>query len=608
MPVALLSMIAVAVLLGVWGQILASATRMPAILFLLVLGMAAGPYGLSVIEPAQLGVGLQVIVSSFVAVILFEGALTLPPALIAQALVPVRRLISIGAAITLLLAAVLAHFVAELPWPLAFLFASLIVVTGPTVIAPILRRVPLVPRLHAILKSESILIDPVGVFVAVLTFETVVGLAANEATLAHALTGLAARVGIGLLIGAVSGFGAYALTRLALFHRPDNEHLVSLGALGLALSTFAAAERVQSESGIMAVIVAGLILATVPLPFRDELEKFKDQVTVLGVSVLFILLAANLNLPLLMQAGPREALLLAGLILLVRPVSVFVATIGTGLSWREKTYLSLLAPRGILAAAMASYFAGQLRERNMPGANRIEMLVFFTIAITVLLQGGWASWLARVLKVQPVKAEGVLLIGVNAWSLALAEKLRELGRSVLFVDRSAAHCETARERGFEVHEGDATESDTYLEINLSSIGVVVAMTPNDAVNTLACDAASTRLPRGAILQVISKPIKEAERSRVRIHGRWAMPSRQSHQEIIQMLASGQLAVETERCSSARKIGADFASSKGPMVPLLVLAGRRLRIAEEGADCPTEAIVVGLVRPMPRVDKELTPGI
>jgi NhaP-type Na+/H+ or K+/H+ antiporter len=588
-----LAVIAAAVLLGVMGQVFASLLRLQAIGFLLILGVAAGPHGLGIVAPNRLGAGLPVIVSAFIAIILFEGALTLRPDLLRQALAPVRQLITIGATITFLGAAALARLLGQLPWSLAFLFASLIVVTGPTVIAPILRRVRLLPRLHAILKSESILIDPVGVFLAVTTFQYVVGLATQEASWGNGVLGFVARLGVGTLVGGSAGLVAAALAQLRLFSRRGNEHLVNLGALGLALSAFVVANQLEAESGIMAVVVAGLILAALPIPFRAELETFKEQVTTLGVSVLFILLSANLNLPLLLHLGWGEVLLLVGLVLLVRPASVFLSTAGTDLTWREKTYLSLLAPRGILAAAMSSYFAEQLREHGLPGANRIELLVFFTIGATVCLQGGWAAWLARRLHVQPRRPKGILLVGINEWSLLLAEELQARGRPVLLLDNNPIHCDSARERRLAIHEGDATNRETYKELNLSVFGVLLAMTPNDAVNTLACDAASGWLGSKGVLQIVSKP-GQMPRSRVRMGGRWALPTRWSHREIVQFLQDKQLRLEKETVLAETTIGPELSTSRGPMLPLLLVEGEQLTIAVEGRVCAANTLVIGLL--------------
>jgi NhaP-type Na+/H+ or K+/H+ antiporter len=594
MPDSPLSTIAVAVLLGVAGQVIASLTRVPAIVFLLLLGVAAGPGGLDLVRPDDLGGGLPALTSVFVAIILFEGGLTLRPELLRQAGTPVRRLVTVGALVTLLGAALLARLLAGLPWPVAFLFGSLVTVTGPTVIAPILRRVRLRPRLHAVLKSESILIDPLGVFVAVVTLEYVVALATHQASWAATVGGFCARVGIGALVGGLTGAAAVALARLRVFHKPHNRHLVLLGALGLALGAYALAEEWQSESGIMAVIVAGLLLAAYPIPSRQELEQFKDHLTTLGVSVLFILLAAHLPRGMLARVGWREAALPLGLMLVVRPAAVLLSTRGTPLTGREKAYLSLMAPRGIVAAAMASHFAGQLRGHGLAGADAVEALVYLTVGATVCVQGGWASRLARLLRVRAEPGEGVLLVGVNEWSLALAEALRSWGRFVLFADNNAAHCDTARARGFAAHQGDATRRALYEQLDLSPLGVLVAMTPNDAVNTLACEAAQAWLGGKNVLQVISKPVGDVPGSGVRMAGRWALPTHHPHREMARLLHQRRLHLDTEACDQPVTLSHRLTTARGPMVPLLVLDDRRLRIAVHGYTCPVHAVIVGLV--------------
>jgi NhaP-type Na+/H+ or K+/H+ antiporter len=485
--------IAVAVILGASGQVLASLTRMPAIVYLLILGILAGPYVLgehALVKPRSLGRGLPIITSAFVAIILFEGGLSLRPSLLRDSIQAVRRLITVGAAVSLVATAILAKLILGVEWSHAFLFASLIVVTGPTVIAPILRRVRLRQRLAAVLKSESILIDPIGVIIAIVVLQYVVDMVSHEASWGRALMGFFGRAGYGMAIGAAMGVTAVFLFRLPIFRQRHNQHLVTLGAVGLALGAFALSEVYYSESGLMAVTVAGLIVAAAPLPFREELEHFKEQVTILGVSVLFILLAANVNLGLLRSMGHKEVLLILGLIFVVRPLSVWISTAGTSLTWREKNYISLMAPRGIVAAAMASYFADQLREHDLRAAQMIESMVFLTIAATVCIQGTWASWLARVLGVRAVRPRGILLVGVNEWSLAVAETAESLDLPVKLLDTNPALCEAARQRGFEAIEGDGTSVETYERIDLSHIGALVSMTPNDAVNTLACEAAA----------------------------------------------------------------------------------------------------------------------
>lgn len=587
MHAAILIVIALAVLLGVAGQALASLTRMPAIVFLLLIGVAAGPFGLGVVRPDDLADGLPVLTAACVAVILFEGGLTLRPRVLGEGKVPARRLVTGGAAITLGGTAVLARLVVNLPWPQAVLFGSLVVVTGPTVIAPILRRVPLRPRLHAVLKSESILIDPVGVFAAALALQYAAGAAEQPVGWLDAVAGFARRAGVGAAVGTAAGGLGALLARLPFLARSGNDQLVTLGALGLALGAYALADHVQSEAGVMAVIVAGLILATVRVPHRDQLEKFKDTLTTLGVSVLFILLAANLNLNLLARAGWREAALVAGVLLLVRPACVFLSTIRTGLDWREKAYLSLVAPRGILAAAMASYCAGELRDRGLPGANRIELLAFLTISVTVAVQGGWAAPLARLLRVRAERPRGVLVVGLNERSLTLARELAGRGTTVAFADTNPASGDAARAEGFHTHTLDATDPATYDRPELAGFGFVVAATSNDAVNTLACAAAVGPNSRRVAAAVLSRPRSDS--------GIRAMPTDLPHREVVRLLKAGELSVVQVALSEPAVIGSDMITPVGPMIPLLVVRGGRVRVAVEGRACAAGQLLVGLVR-------------
>lgn len=590
--------IALTTILGVIGQVLASLTRMPAIVFLLLLGMLAGESVLGWIQPHQsLGqVGLSTLTSAFVAIILFEGGLTLKPEILRDALIAVRRLVTIGAALCLIGTAVLAHWCLAKPynsWSYAFLFASLIVVTGPTVISPILRRVRLSSRLHAVLKSESILIDPVGAIIAIVVLQYVLNLIAAEATLWEAIIGFVGRLSVGAACGALFAYLGVYLARAELLRHHENEHLVNLGALGLAFGAFALSEVLVHESGVMAVTVAGLILGARPLPFREELEKFKEHLTTLGVSVLFILLAATVDLKVYLTFGWREVLLLLGIMFVVRPITVFLCTIDTPLNWREKTYLGLIAPRGILAAAMAAYFAHHLETYGISEGRRIESLVFLTIAVTVVSQGSAAGPLARWLGVLAGKPTGMLVVGVNRWSLALAEVLRDQQIEVRFLDRNAFKCDSARERGFWVQNVDATDLRTYEEIDFAPIGTLIAMTPNDAVNTLVCEEVQDWLGRERVYQVVSKPINDATRSRVKTRGRWAMPSKFAHQTVCNMIEKQQLVLANYSVSKEFVLNPEMTWKDGTFIPMVVIGPRGARLAIAGETCPTGSVIVGL---------------
>jgi len=584
--------IAVAVMLGVVGQVIASVTRIPAIVFLLMLGMLAGPFGVGVIEPANLGVGLQVLTSLFVAIILFEGGLSLRPKVLAGAMVPVQRLVTVGAASTFLGATVLARLTIGLPWEQAFIFGSLVIVTGPTVIAPILKRIRLRPRLHTVLKSESILIDAVGVIVAVVVLEYVV---AREPHWQDTMQGFLGRFGTGVLVG-ITGGGLAALgARFAMFYRTENEHLVHLAAVGFAVLTFATAEHFFHETGVLAVTVAGLVLAAAPIPFRQELEKFKDQLVTLGVSVLFILLSANLNLSAFLGAGWGEVALLAGLIFLVRPLSVFLSTAGTVLDTREKLYIGLLAPRGIVAAAMASHFARRLSDNGIEHADGVETLVFLVIGATVLIEGAWAGVMAHWLKVTAVRPAGVLLVGVNAWSLKVAEILQSQGIDVGMIDSNPSQCRLAESRNIGTHRLDATDPTSYEQIEIGRFGQFVAMTPNDAVNTLACEAAVPLFGEPFTSQVLSKVNGDTTRSTVRMAGRWAMPSKLDHAAICRMLDQGELALATEPLVD--EISTNFREPEHTAgVPILISSAKQHHIATAGYRPAAKDALLFVLRP------------
>jgi len=594
MEKALLLTIAASVLLGAAGQALASLARLPAIVFLLLMGICAGPFGLNLVRPDALGEqGLQLFTAAFVAIILFEGGLTLRPRILRQAMEPVKRLITIGALITLLGGAVLAHLILGLSWTVSFLFSSLIVVTGPTVISPILRRVRLQPRLHATLKSESILIDPIGAILSVVVLQYVVGVWTHEGHWSDALMGFFARSGLGILIGAGLGACAALLLRLPFFQHHENEHVVSLGALGIALGAFASAECLFAESGIMAVTVAGLVLASGPLPFRKDVEKFKENLTVLGVSVLFILLAAHIDLSLIRAFGWRELLLVAAVIFVLRPISVWVSTWGTELTWREKTYLSLLAPRGIVAAAMAGHFASHLAPHDPVAAQVMESLVFLTIAVTVFGQGAWAGPLARWLKVENRQAGSYLLVGVNEWSMFVADLLRERGEKVVFLDSNPFKVEWAQAKGYDIFRADACEPDTYERLDPAHLGCLVAMTPNDAINTMACDAARPFLGADHVFQILSKPLDARLRSRVRLSGKRAFPSLLAHDAICDLLGRGEFRVETSAPGQH--------PSEQTLVPILFCEGKRNRLATEQDKAGRDAVWVALLCGQDNVD-------
>ncbi|MDA1211575.1 MAG: sodium:proton antiporter [Planctomycetota bacterium] len=597
MPEEILTTLAAAVILGAIGQALASAFRLPSIIFLLAMGIAFGPQGLDLVRPESLGEGLHIITAIFVAIILFEGGLGLPPHVLREANKPVRRLISVGSLVTMVGGAILCRSIMEFSWPLSLLFGSLVIVTGPTVVIPILRRVRVTPRLHAVLKSEGILIDAIGAITAVVVLEYVMAI---ESSVGATLWGMFTRLGVGLIVGVAIALVAVLVWQWRVFKEYDNHQLVCLGALGVAFVAYAIAEHFYSESGIMATTASGLVLAAMPIPFREELEEFKETLTIFGVSILFVLLSANMDWLSVFMSGWREISVVLGLMFVVRPISVWLSTIGTDLSLREKIFMSLLAPRGIVAAAMASHFAVVMHDNGFENAHRVESLVFLTIGITVVVQGSMAGLLARWLDVTAKRPTGVLLVGVNTWSLLLAEKLKTLKIFVRFIDVNPVHCERARELGFSAAQADVTHEETFVTLDLSDLGTLVAMTSNDAVNTIACDEANDWLGREHVCQVISKSTAGDAKPRVRRSGAWAMPSSYSHQSICMLIKMESLHVHSFECSEPLKISIDMQAPLEVIVPLLVVKDHRVNIAVDGMTCPEGSTVYVLAKKPPAV--------
>ena len=389
---------ALALGLGVAGQLVARHLRVPSIVLLLAAGVLFGPDGLGWIEPRALGEkGLFGLVSLAVAVILFEGGLNLDLRALRRAATPIRRLVTLGALVTTVGGAIAAH--AFMGWGdprLAILFGTLVIVTGPTVIRPLLRNMPLRPKVATVLEAEGLLIDPVGAIVAGVALQLVV-LDPGLDSLAALGTDLLSRVAFGTVAGLTSGF---ALAGLLRFRRLVPEGLENLVALGGALVVFEVCESLLTESGILAVTLAGVVVGNIERHVAEELGEFQEHLTVGLIGLLFVLLAADVRLSDIFGLGMPGLMTVAALAFVVRPLNIALCTLGSDLNWRERALLSWVAPRGVVAAAIASLAAAFLQEENIPGSEEIRALVFLTIGATVVIQGGTAPLVARLLKVR----------------------------------------------------------------------------------------------------------------------------------------------------------------------------------------------------------------
>ncbi len=470
--------IALIVAIGIAAQWLSWWLKQPAILILLVAGLLSGPL-LHILDPDALFGNLVLPSASLaVAVILFEGSLTLKLGEIRGHGGVVTRLVTAGALFSTVSIASAAWVLGILPWEVALLFGALASVTGPTVVVPILRSVRPNRNLANILRWEGILIDPLGALTAVIIFELLVLGAEHSGDFL-----LAVRIfGVGLALGSAMAFGlGLALRRHIL---PD--YLRNVTTLATVLLTFSLSNVLAKESGLLAVTTMGIMLANTKGVNTDDILDFKESLTVLLTSILFIVLAARVPF-----AGFRvdwlSTMILLGFILFVaRPLSVFVATVGSSLTWAERALLSWIAPRGIVAAAVSALFALQFERAGVKGAESLVQLTFAVIVTTVFIQGLTARPLAKWMGVAEPEARGVLVVGGNPFAQAVALSLKKLDIEVILADTSWAQIRRARMNGVRTFFGAVVSDDADRHLDLVGIGILLALSDSAPLNTLAC--------------------------------------------------------------------------------------------------------------------------
>jgi NhaP-type Na+/H+ or K+/H+ antiporter len=463
---------------GVVAQLIAGHLRIPSIVPLLAAGIILGPDGLRLILPRSLGDGLFSLVSLAVAVILFEGGLNLDIRRLRREGSAIRRLVTIGALVTTAGGALAAGSIMGWSAGPSILFGTLVIVTGPTVIRPLLRNVPLRPRLATVLEAEGVLIDPIGAIVAVITLQVV--LTPSLDSFASGFLGLLYRLGFGTGAGLAFGFAIAGVLRT---RRAVPEGLENLFVIGTALVAFELCETILSESGILAVAVAGVVVGNMETRVSQALGEFSEHLTVALIGILFVLLAADVRIGDVTGLGWPGLASVAALAFVVRPLGVILSTSGSGLDVREKAFLSWVAPRGVVAAAVASLAAGFLEESGIPGGAEIRALVFLTIAFTVVVQGGTGALVARLLGVRAPGRETVAILGAEELGLALGEILRQGGGEVIFADINPGHCRAAQERGFPVVYGNILELRTLARLRLERARAVIGLTANNQVNS-----------------------------------------------------------------------------------------------------------------------------
>lgn len=481
---ALTLQIVITVVAGITAQVIAEYLKVPSIVFLLIFGIALGSDGWEILQPQSLGIGLEVLVALSVAIILFEGGLSLSGRELGRVSGSLRNLVTLGTSITLIGGGMAAHWLGEFPWPIAFLYASLVVVTGPTVIGPLLKQVAVDRRVATLLEGEGVLIDPVGAILAVVVLNTIID---SHSRPMEIITGLTLRLGIGAAIGIAGGGLLSFIIKTCNFLTFELKNLVVLaGVWGLfGLSQFS-----RSESGLMAVVMAGIVLKAAAVPDERLLRRFKGQLTTLCVSVLFILLAADLSIASVIALGWGSVLTVLVLMLVVRPLSVALCTLKSDLNWRHKLFIAWVAPRGIVSASVASLFAILLTRAGINGGEAIKALVFLTILMTVFIQGLTARWVAKGLKITSSAATGAVIVGCNPLGRLIGSLFQEQGENVVLIDTDAGACQQAAADGLTVLQSSALDTKILQQAGIESMGTFLVLTNNSEVNLVLAQRAS----------------------------------------------------------------------------------------------------------------------
>jgi len=502
------------IILGILAQWVAWKFKIPAILPLILIGLLVGPIaaeflsedGAKWIEPIWNGTkglfpgdGLYYFVSLAISIILFEGGLTLKREEIKNVGPSITKLITVGSAVTFFGAGVLAHYLFNLSWEISFLFSGLIIVTGPTVITPILRNIPLKKDVSAVLKWEGILIDPIGALVAVLVFEFI-SVGGGSGFTKTALV----EFGKILLFGTSFGFTFAHALAFVINKKLVPHYLLNVVSLSTVLLVFVESEIFAHESGLLAVVVMGMVLGNGKLKNIKELLYFKESLSVLLISILFILLAANIDIKdLMLLYNLKTAVLFAVVVFVIRPLAVFLSTYKSKLKTNEKLFISWVGPRGIVAAGIASLFGSKLLKQGVEGAEYITPLVFMIVLGTVLLNATTARIFAKIVGVFLTSSDGILIIGASPASRLIASYLKQNGRRVVLIDSNPNHIKKADDMELEAIEASVYDDDLSENIELNDVGYLMSLTGSSVINEYALNKFSQQFGEQGAFRLIS---------------------------------------------------------------------------------------------------------
>ena len=495
-------MTAVAIL-GIAAQWIAWRYRMPAIVLLAAFGILAGPV-FGVIDPEHdLGHTLETIIKLCVAIILFEGGFNLRLHELKDASKGVLRMVTLGPILSWGLGTAAAYHIGGLSLPVSLIFGAIIVVTGPTVIMPLLRQANLKKRPASILKWEGIVNDPTGALLTVLVYEYFVH-ASSGSGVAEIIMWMGAAIGVSIVLGVALGM----LMAHAFEKGWVPEVLKAITVIGAVLFVYNTANFFMEEAGLLATTILGMVLGNMKLTNIDELRRFKEHVTILLVSVVFILITATLDFGVMAKVDANGIALTLAIIFLVRPIAIMLSTIGAGLTIQERLLISWIAPRGVVAAAVAGVISAPMMSQGYEDAVMLVPLIFTLIFSTVVIHGFSLEWIAKRLGLSSGENRGVLIVGASNWSVDLGKTLQGAGIPIMFVDKSWDRLKKARLEGLPVHYGEILSETMEESLELGNMRTLLTATENDAYNALVATQFGSEFGRDKTYQLPSENLKE----------------------------------------------------------------------------------------------------
>ncbi|MEM0898798.1 MAG: sodium:proton antiporter [Pseudomonadota bacterium] len=492
---------------GIFAQWLAWRLRLPAIVLLLAAGFVLGPLTDFINPVRDFGDIYKPMVGLAVAIILFEGGLTLNFKEIAGTSRAVQRVIFFAGPLVWIGGSLAAHYVGGLAWPVAITLGAVFVITGPTVIMPLLKTAKLKSRPASILRWEAIVNDAIGALFAVLAFETYLVFSGD-----HGAQSLMATVFSAIFFAGLAGYGAGRFLIWAFVHGHVPDYLKAPILLATVLALFAVSNSILEESGLLTVTIMGITLANSRIASLSEMRRFKETATILLVSGLFILLTAALDWATITSLDWRAAAFVFLLLFVIRPAAVFLVTHGTGLSFEERLLVGWIAPRGIVAVAITGLFGTALVEMGVADGEKMIAFTFAVVVGSIVLHGFSLIPLAAALNLRSTEKPGVLIVGGSRWATALADKLKEIGIPTTISDSNWNHINDARLVNLDVHYGEVLSEHAHLQMDFHRYGYLIAATDNDAYNALVCTDFGPELGRMNVYMISGEDLKSDRQS------------------------------------------------------------------------------------------------